>query len=208
MRPNIPSIARIFHDKRKEYDGLSDLTKDDIDSFLSFASFASKDESYYPYWAKIDFQNHSSFISEYVYRDYNSSPGHGDRLYWQVSESILDNRNLVWNFFMEFPTFERKSNLYNTKRLLLQPTFRHVIEVACHAPKPFYTPEKNILRLAACNEFFQYADKLWDDLSRRLPNDQILCSTSALKFAEQFRLGGSSKKELFRKLKNILEPYT
>ena len=208
MEQNITSIAKVFYDERKEYDDLSDITKDAIDSFLSFVSFVSKGESHYPYWAKIDFKNHSSFISEYVYRDYNSSPGHGELLYWQVSESILDNRNLVWNFFMEFPTFERKKNLNDTNRLLLHPTFRQVIEVACHAPKTFYTPQKSILRLAACNEFFQYADKLWDDLARRSPKDQILCSASAVKFAEEFRFGSSGGEGFFRNLKNILEPYT
>ena len=78
MSAKIFSVAKSFYEQRTKYDNLSKSEKDPIDSFLSFVSFVTKDKSYYPFWAKIGFENCSSFISEYVCFDYENHPSNLD----------------------------------------------------------------------------------------------------------------------------------
>lgn len=205
MEQNISSIAKAFYDERKQHSSLSKSAKDSIDSFLCFASFVTNDTLYYPFWANIVFENCDRFISEFVYSNYEISQCHGKTLEVQARELILKNRDFVWNFFKKFPAVKIKSNLDKKNNIVLNYIFRTIIEIASRKKKNFQEYHHMLFRLAACDEFFQYSNKILSDITASSSKDYIFCSIDAFEFAEKFRY--DRKEIFFKKLKNILNPY-
>lgn len=205
MSAKIFSVAKSFYEQRTKYDNLSKSEKDPIDSFLSFVSFVTKDKSYYPFWAKIGFENCSSFISEYVCFDYENHPCNEDTLEWRACEFILNRRSYVWEFLKQFPTFIYSKDLYNRNTLVPNQIFRSVLEKLVFDTSEIYEKTRRILRLAACNAFLQYSDKLFDDIAKISSGERVFCSTGVLEFVEQFN---HDRKNIFlNKLRSSLSRF-
>ena len=205
MSAKIPSVAKSFYEQRTKCDNLSKSEKDLIDSFLSFVSFVTKDKSYYPFWTKIGFENCSSFISENVCFDYENYPYNEGTIEWQACEFILDRRSYVWEFLKQFPTFIYSKDLCNRNTLVPNQVFRSVLEKLVFDTSGIYEKTRRILRLAACNAFLQYSDKLFDDIAKISSGERVFCSTGVLEFVEQFN---HDRKNIFlNKLRSSLSRF-
>ena len=207
MDTDISYVTKMLYEKREKYANLSMQTKNSIDSFLCFSSFVTKDEKYYPFWATLDFGNCCSFVSEYVCLNWDMFPSHKESLEWLASNFILENRDYVWNFFKNFPTFELWEVFGDTKYFVLNPILAAVIGKTCSEQENRIVNgfKKSLFKLAACDEFFQYCDNLSNDLETMLSHSKLPQANLDWKTAEQFIY--NRKEALFRKLKNILEPY-
>ncbi len=91
-----------------------------------------------------------------------------------IKKYIKNNRDKVWTYFANKPSFDILNVNNNFKHILFMRTVENIIYwLYLLALKPYLWDRKltDLIKLVLCQEFVIYFNKIWDDVSSAIKNN-------------------------------------